>query len=197
VTTGPREREVRATLLGSSWYIPALPVAIAGLAFLAEGTDGRVSALGIGLLLFGVLIAVGVLVSRVELTGDRLSARFYAPWRSEVALDRLVSVRSRRSKASLGTAPALDLLDRDGRRLALRLGWWTKEPELLAAIDAAAAEGGAAVEPAAAAILAERPDGRSWEPGRRRRAERDRLGRGAGRGDGRTAGRSARGRDGR
>jgi hypothetical protein len=164
-------------------------VAVAGLAFLAEGTIGQVSALGVGLVALGALVAVGVAASRLELDGSRLSARFFAPWRREVELGRLASVRSRRSKASLGTAPALDLVDRDGRRLTLRLGWWRHESEVLAAIDAAAANAGAELEPAAAAILAERPDGRSWEPGRRRRAAKRELDhperRGRGRGSGR------------
>lgn len=172
---GRPEAEIRSTLLGSSWYIPALPVVIAGLAFLAEGTIGHVSTLGIGLLVLGLLVAAGVATSRVELRGNRFSARFFAPWRREVALDRLASVRSRRSKASLGTAPALDLVDRDGRRVTLRLGWWRLESELLAAIDGAASTAGADVEPDAATLLAERPDGRSWEPGRRRRAAKREL----------------------
>lgn len=172
---GRPEAEIRSTLLGSSWYIPALPAAIAGLAFLAEGTIGHVSMLGIGLVVVGLLVAAGVATSRVELRGNRLSARFFAPWRHEVALDRLASVRSRRSKASLGTAPALDLVDRDGRRVTLRLGWWRLESELLAALDGAASTAGADVEPDAAILLAERPDGRSWEPGRRRRAAKRAL----------------------
>jgi hypothetical protein len=186
---GRRVAEIRSTLLGSSWYIPILPVAIAGLAFLAEGTIGRVSALGVGLVALGALVSAGVAVSRLELRGSRLSVRFFSPWRRDVDLERLTSVRSRRSKASLGTAPALYLVDRDGRRLALRLGWWHHESEVLAAIDAAASDAGAEVQPEAATILAERPDGRSWEPGRRRRAAKRELDRPGARRRGKGSGR--------
>jgi hypothetical protein len=181
-------QQLDARLLRSSWNLPALPAAIGALALWAEATDGRLSGLGVGLEIVATLIALGVVASRLRLAEGRLRVRFFAPWARSVKLDRLVSVRGRKSKSSLGSAPAVDLVDADGGRATLRLGWWDAESELLAILDEAAESAGAERNPRAADLLRDRPDGPSWEPGRRRREARHqrRSDRAAGRGAGPT-----------
>jgi hypothetical protein len=179
-------QQLDARLLRSSWNLPALPAAIGGLALLAEATDGRLSGLGLGLEIFAVLVALGVGASHLHIVGGRLSVRFFAPWVRVVALDRLTSVRARKSKSNLGSAPAVELVDTHGKRATVRLGWWESESEMLAILDEAAESAGAERNPRAEVLLRDRPDGPSWEPGHRRReARRQRR-------DARTTGRGGR-----
>jgi hypothetical protein len=185
---GGTTQRLDARLLRSSWNLPALPAAIGALALWAEATDGRLSGLGVGFEILAALVALGVVASRLHVAEGRFRVRFFAPWTRSVKLDRLISVRGRKSKSSLGSAPAIDLVDADGGRATLRLGWWDAESELLAILDETAESAGAQRNSRAADLLRDRPDGPSWEPGRRRREARHqrRSDRAAGRGAGPT-----------
>jgi hypothetical protein len=183
---GAIPQRVDARLLRSSWNLPALPAAIGVLALWAEATDGRLSGLGVGLEVVAALVGLGVAASHLRVADGHLRVRFFAPWVRAVTLDRLTLVRARKSESNLGSAPAVDLVDADGKRATVRLGWWESESDLLAILDEAANAAGAQRNPRAEDLLRDRPDGPSWEPGRRRREAR-RQRRGA-----RTAGRGGR-----
>jgi hypothetical protein len=170
----PQDARLDARLLRSSWNLPTLPAALGGLALLADSTAGQISGLGIGLEVVAALIAAAVAASRLRIADGTLRVRFFVPWTRSVALDRLTSVSARKSWSNLGSAPAVELADTTGRRASVRLSWWDSESELLAILDEAAEAAGAKRDPRAEVLLRDRPDGPSWEPGRRRREARRR-----------------------
>jgi len=112
----------------------------------------------------GVATTVALLrsASRIALRGSELAVNFFWPAIAVVNLGRLASITARRSKASFGIAPALELKTADGQRATIRLGWWRREPELLAILADSVRRSGATLDGHVASILRDRPPGEWW-----------------------------------
>ena len=151
-----------ARLLASSWVIP-VAVVIIGL-FVAIAT------LAVGVIVTGLGALIGYLrlMSRIAVRDNDLTVRFFAPRTASVSIVRVARVATRRSKASLGLAPAIEISSTDGRSVTVRLGWWYRESELLRILGDAARRSGATVDDQALALFQDRPAGESWSLERQR-----------------------------
>lgn len=156
-------------LLASCLILPAMPIVVAIVAWLANAPIVALVLGGIGALVTGLFFD-----SSLRIESGTLSVRMMAFRGRSLRLDELSEAYSEPAAPSFWQAPALRLVDRNGLRLSVCLGWWRLESEFLARIATAVAASGARTEPEIRQILRRRPPGMYWAvaaPGRRRRTK--------------------------
>lgn len=160
-----------ARLLSSSWVIPFGFLGLGALLALLPLSSGWATVGSAALIGLALVVARLRLASRITLRGNELGVAFFSPRTRAVNLARLASISARTSKASLGTAPALEIRSSDGRGVTVRLGWWRRESELLALLDDAARRSDAQLDAHASQLLRDRPSGEWWSVEQRRARE--------------------------
>jgi hypothetical protein len=146
--------------VATAWVLPGCLASMGGLTLvtLPHRTDVLLLA---GLLLVPAAVsAVLVFVSRIRVDAGRLSMTFRGFRPREVQLFGLRQVISRPIRFS--SAPALELVALDGKRLEIRLGTWRREDELLRIVSAAAETSHAQTDSRAREILQSCPTAGSW-----------------------------------
>ena len=164
-------------LLRISWTFPIVLLAFGLGTALIPTFPSWARVAGVAMVALGSLVAVLRYASRITIRGSTLEVRFFSPRTWWVDLNHLSSVTARPSKASLGTAPALELRTRDqpmrgGEHATIRLGWWLREPDLLGLLRAAARQSGATLDEQVTQLFEQRPPAEWWNPEQRAARER-------------------------
>jgi hypothetical protein len=150
-STGPRRL---------AWLLPIalLNFGILPLLVFPGRADVRVVC---GLLAIAGLVVSGLLLmTRIRIADGWLTIRYHSPRTARIRLHDLLTVTTRSRKP--GSAPVLEMADRNGAQASVHLGTWRREDQLLTLIAQAADRARATVNADAAEILRDRPPAEYW-----------------------------------